>query len=62
MTYYPPGVPYQQSPPAQIQMLIVVAYDIANPKRHAKGGGRVRELRRHGLILRLRVPLPAIRL
>ena len=31
-----PQIPYQQSPPAQTQMLIVVAYDITNPKRLAK--------------------------
>ena len=31
-----PQVPYQKSPPAQSQMLIVVAYDVSDPKRLAK--------------------------
>jgi CRISPR-associated protein Cas2 len=30
------SVPYEKSPPAQDQMLILIAYDIADPKRLAK--------------------------
>jgi len=31
-----PEVPYEKSPPAEDQMLIVVAYDVSDPKRLAK--------------------------
>jgi CRISPR-associated protein Cas2 len=31
-----PQVPYQKSPPGEKEMLIVVAYDISDPKRLAK--------------------------
>lgn len=31
-----PRLPYQSSPPGQKEMLILIGYDIANPKRLAK--------------------------
>jgi CRISPR-associated protein Cas2 len=34
-----PELPYQKSPPGEDQMLTVIAYDVADPKRLAKVAG-----------------------